>query len=156
MKKQILLYATNKAKDAIRFEEALASSLVGLNIERYASIERLTDRLIHAHGTKIMAVVYASSEKDLIDLYFSHHILRRAAVVLLLPDSERHTIALGHRLHPSFMCTTNTDVFHVAEVVRNIAVYGTVPRSSEQFRNPFESLLPDSLNQFHGQLNAAA
>jgi hypothetical protein len=156
LKKQILLYATDEVKDAILLEQVLANSSVGLAIERHASIESFTDRLIHINGAQTTAVIYASSEKELINLYFSQHILRRVTVVLLLPDSERHTIALGHRLHPSFMCTTSTDVFHVGEVVRKIAFSGIAPQPSKQFRNPFESLIPDSLNQYHGHLTAAA
>ena len=137
-------------------EQLLANSLVGLTIERHASIESFTDRLIHINCAKTMAVIYASSEKELINLYFSHHILRRVTVVLLLPDSERHTIALGHRLHPSFMCTTSIDVFQLVEVVRNIAVSGTVPQSSEKFRNPFESLIPITSAEFHNRMTEAA
>lgn len=76
--------------------------------------------------------------------------------MLLLPDSKRHTIALGHRLHPSFLCTISIDVVRLAEVVRNIAVNGNAPQPSEPFRNPFESLMPDSLMQFHDHWNAAA
>lgn len=66
MKKQILLYATNEVKDANLFEVAWANSTVGLNIERYASIEILADRLLHANGAKTTAVIYASSEKILL------------------------------------------------------------------------------------------
>jgi hypothetical protein len=156
LKKQILLYATNEVRDAVLFEEALTSSLAGLNIERYASIESLTDRLIHVNGTKIMAVIYAASEKDLIDLYFMQHVLRRVEVVLLLPDTERHTIAMGHRLNPCYMCTNNTDTSHLMEVVKNIAVNGTVPQPSEKFRNPFESLMPITSAEFHSHMTEAA
>ena len=136
--------------------QALRNVVTGSNFEHCRSIECLTDKLLQVVGTKAIAVIYAASEKDLVDLYFIQHFLRRVEVVLLLPDTERHIIAMGHRLNPSFMCTTSTDVFHVVEVVRNIAVSGIAPQPSEQFRNPFESLMPASLIQFHDHWTAAA
>lgn len=156
MKKEILFYAADRVSDANLLGDALKSVGMGLNVDRYSSIDCFTNGLLQAASSKKIAVIYAASEKDLIDLYFIKHVMRTVEVILLLPDTERHTIALGHCLHPSFMCTTNTDVFHVAKVVRNIAVNGTVPQPSEQFRNPFESLMPESLIQLHGHLNAAA
>jgi hypothetical protein len=156
LKKRILLYATNKARDAILFEEALASSLAGLNIESYASIDRLTDRLIHINGAKIMAVIYASSEKDLIELYFIQHLLRRVVLVLLLPDSEHDTVAMGHRLQPSFMYTINTDVSEITEAINSIIVNGSPLQTKGQFKNPFESIMPDRATESrHNLVNAA-
>lgn len=156
MKKQILLYATNDVRDTILFVQALTSSIAGFKIERHISIESLTDRLLQAASTKAIAVIYAASEKDLIDLYFIQHVLRRIEFVLLLPDTERHTIAMGHRLNPCFMNTTNIDISQIVDVVKNIAVNGPVPIVSNQFRNPFESLMPMTSAEFKNHMTEAA
>ena len=102
----------------------------------------------HNLDRKTVAVVSVATEKDLIDIYFMQHLLNKVQLVLLLPDTERHTIAMGHRLHPYFMCTTDTEVSNLMDVLKTIVAHGTPPKPYEQFRNPFESIMPNSLPFF--------
>jgi hypothetical protein len=115
------------------------------DVERYTTVECLAKRLLQKLESKTIAVVYVASEQDLIDLYFIQHLLRKVVLVLLISDTERHTIAMGHRLHPFFMCNADIQTSDLTIILNNIAHHGYPPKHAAPFDNPFESLQPHCL-----------
>jgi len=153
---QILYYGMNEGKNTNLLDKALKTIVSDAGVDRYTTVENLRDRLLQKFDVKTIAVVQAATEKDLIDLYFIQHHLRRVVLVLLLPNTERHTIAMGHRLHPYFMCSTDTEVCELMDALKTIVVHGTPPKSLEQFRNPFETLMPHRSSKFNDHWVQAA
>ena len=153
---QILYYGMNEGKNTNLLDKALKTIVSDAGVDRYTTVENLRDRLLQKFDAKTIAVVQAATEKDLIDLYFIQHHLRKVVLVLLLPDTERHTIAMGHRLHPYFMCSTDTEVCELMDALKTIVVHGTPPKSIEQFRNPFEALIPHRSPEFNDHWIQAA
>ena len=153
---QILYYGMNEGKNTNLLDKALKTIVSDAGVDRYTTVENLRDRLLQKFDAKTIAVVQAATEKDLIDLYFIQHHLRKVVLVLLLPDTERHTIAMGHRLHPYFMCSTDTEVCELMDALKTIVVHGTPPKSLEQFRNPFETLMPHRSSEFNDHWIQAA
>jgi hypothetical protein len=137
----VLCYSSREDSNSAKLKQALETFQAETLIEWYSSTEDLQGRLRSYNGRRTIALVSAATEKDLVDLFFIQHLLRRAMIVLLLPNTERHTIAMGHRLQPYFMCTSCTDVSQLAEVFRNIVACETPPQPVGQFRNPFESIM---------------
>ena len=89
-----------------------------------------------------MAVVSITSEEDLIDTYFIQHLLSKVLLIVVLPDRERHTVAMGHRLHPYFICCADGELARLAEVLRSIARHERPPEPTAPLRNPFEAVMP--------------
>ena len=153
---EALCYATHGDKNASRLEQVVRMCLPATQTEWYASVQNLKSRLLDNLEKKMIALVSVTTEKDLIDLYFIQHHLRRVVLVLLLPDTERHTIAMSHRLHPYFMCSADTEVSELMDVLKTILAHGTPPQSIEQFRNPFEALMPHRSSEFNDHWIQAA
>ena len=153
---EALCYATPGDKNASKLAQIVRTCLPAMQTEWHASVEKLKSRLLGNLDNKMIALVSVTTEKDLIDLYFIQHHLRRVVLVLLLPDTERHTIAMGHRLHPYFMCSTDTEVCELMDALKTIVVHGTPPKSLQQFRNPFETLMPHRLSEFNDHWIQAA
>jgi hypothetical protein len=156
LKVQILYYGMNEGKNIDLLDKALKTIVSDAGADRYTTVENLRDRLLQKFDAKTIAVVQAATEKDLIDLYFIQHLLRKVMLILLLPDIERHTIAMGHRLHPSFMCGADADVPEIAKAIHSIVVNGIHPQPIGQFGNPFESLIPWRLTESQDHLVHAA
>jgi hypothetical protein len=153
---EALCFATPGDENASKLEQNVRTCLPAMQTEWHASVENLISRLLGNLDKKMIALVSVATENDLIDLYFIQHHLRRAILVLLLPDTERHTIAMGHRLNPYFMCTADTEVSELMDVLKTIVVHGTPPKSIEQFRNPFEAPIPHRALDFNDHWIQAA
>ena len=140
---QVICYVTPEDKKRVDIIQGIQASTGLANVKYFSTSDDFRERLLHNLDRKTVAVVSVATEKDLIDIYFMQHLLSKVLLVLLLPDAERHTIAIGHRLHPCFMCSVNTDVSELMHALKSIALYGSPPKHIEQFRNPFESIMPN-------------
>lgn len=136
----ILYYAAHREKTGNEFIQALKTSVPGQSVERYATVEGLTRRLLRKLDIKTVAVVYAASDEDLIDIYYIQHLLSKVLLVLVLPDADPLTVAMGHRLHPCYMCTVDSELSGLVAALTSIVRRGYAPESMEAFRNPFEAL----------------
>jgi hypothetical protein len=112
------------------------------HIECHTTVGSLKDRLLHGLDKKTVAVVSITSEEDLIDTYFIQHLLSKVLLIVVLPDRERHTVAMGHRLHPYFICCADGELARLAEVLRSIARHERPPEPTAPLRNPFEAVMP--------------
>jgi len=95
IKMQILWRITPEDKNKTEIIQFVQSFSKQTNVEFFTIIESLKGRLLRNLRVKTVAVVPTASEKDLIDLYFAQHLLIKALLVLLLPDTEPYTIAMG-------------------------------------------------------------
>jgi hypothetical protein len=145
---QVICYVTPEDKKRVDIIQGIQASTGLANVEYFSTTDGFRERLHRNLNQKTVAVVSIATEKDLIDIYFIQHLLSKVLLVLLLPDTECHTIAMGHRLHPCFICSSNTYVSELIHALKNIAIHGSPPKSIEQFRNPFESIMPNSFPFF--------
>lgn len=139
---RILYYAAPGGEKGRELIGIVKTCMSEADVEYHATVGGFAERLRQKLGTKTIAIVRASSDQDLIDLYFVQHLLSRVVLVLLLPDNERLTVAMGHRLHPCFMCTVDADSLAFAGALRSIAYRAFAPEPMDAFRNPFEALAP--------------
>lgn len=138
----VLCYATPEDKNGVELRQTIQGCMPGAHTEYYTTIEGFKRRLLRNLDRKTVAVVSIVTEQDLIDIYFIQHLLNKVLLVLLLPDREYHTIAMGHRLHPCFMCCADPEMPDLAEVLKNITQHGSPLTCKTIFKNPFEALTP--------------
>jgi hypothetical protein len=153
---QVLCYVTPEDKNRVDILQGVQASTELASVEHFTTTDSFRERLLRNINQKTIAVVSIASENNLIDIYFIQHLLSKVQLVLLLPDTERHTIAMGHLLHPYFMCSADTEVSELMDVLKTIVVHGTPPKSIEQFRNPFEALIPHRSSEFNDHWIQAA
>lgn len=135
----IVGYAGKSNQYQGQLNEAINTLLPGVHVEWFTAISNLKHHLLQKGPGKTVAVVFVSEEKELIELYFIQHLLRRVSLVLLLPNAECETIAMGHRLHPCFMCSSDIPSHSFLTALRSITGQGFVHQSLSPFPNPYES-----------------
>jgi hypothetical protein len=147
---QVLCYVAPDDKNRTKIMQNVRVSVKQDNIEYFATTDSLRERLLLNLSQKTVAVVSIATEKDLIDLYFIQHLLSKVLLVLLLPDTEPQTIAMGNRLHPCFMCSADIQTSDFIAILENIINYGYAPKPRAPFRDFFESITLDNFPEYQG------
>lgn len=145
---QILWMVTPEDKNKIKIMQCGQAFSQQTNVEFFTATDSFKERLLYNYSLKTIAVVSIASENDLIDLYFIQHLLSKVSLVLLLPDTEPHTIAMGHRLHPFFMCSVGIRMSELVAILNNIIDNGYAPKPNMLFRNSFESIASSNISEF--------
>lgn len=144
---QFLGYAALENKSGAILRQVLETACPAIQIEWFTNLEHVKTRLLGRIDKKTLAFILASTEKDLIDLYFFEHLLRKVSLVLVLPDTECDTVALGHRLHPSFLYQDDLESDRCIKAFRAIIRGGAVTQSLSAFSNPFQAPLAEYLRE---------
>jgi len=83
------------------------------SIEIHTDILTLSQRLKQSFGKKTVAVICADTFEDLIDIYLIKHLFCGVALILILPDNEKDTLAMGSLLRPLFTFSINSNFFDI-------------------------------------------
>jgi hypothetical protein len=100
-------------------------------IELYEDVESLSKTLDEIIDKKTFAVVLAETEEHLLDVYSIKHRLYKAPFLLVLPDREKDTLAMGYRLKPHAVCYVDSTEKEIKSALRNVV------RSRQKRRNEF-------------------
>ena len=120
LKMNLLLYLP-VSKESDRLLYKLIENFVledGLEIHR--AFENFSKRLRQPAKELIMAIVFAADRNDLSDIISIRDLLCDIRIMLILPDREEGTIALGHTLRPRFLTYADSDFGEVIAVLANI------------------------------------
>jgi hypothetical protein len=117
----MLVYATSNDGTKELLEKALELVLPKSRIESHESVESLKRRLLSPAGSDTVLLVMPDGKEDLEALMPIRNILFNLKTILVLPDKSEETVALGHRLRPSFLSYKDSDFSDVAAVVRKMA-----------------------------------
>jgi hypothetical protein len=100
-----VIYFTAKRGPAIDpFLCALDKRFSHTRIDVFTKQNDLITKLKTQHSSSgNIIILRAVSEETLIDIYFMCHHLRSLPSILILPDSEEHTVALGLRTKINFL-----------------------------------------------------
>ena len=85
-----------------------------------ANLAELRASLAARHADLHFVVLAPSTHDELNELVALASLLSGIAIIVLLPSSERETIALAHRLRPRFVLPANGDLDEAVAVVVNI------------------------------------
>ncbi len=89
-------------------------------VEVYRTIRSLSERLSLPRSSPAIAVLHARSKRELSDIVSLGHLFNDVRVILILPDREDETIALGHRVRPRFLTFGDSDFTEVLEVLHKM------------------------------------
>jgi hypothetical protein len=113
----ILYFNTGKNETGNDLLKILESHVPGKHIQVCMDIHSFSKQLIQLQQRNTIAVILTFDEEDLMELYTAKHLLYKVAPILILPDEERDTIALGFRCQPFFMTSIHRDLTKIGYIV---------------------------------------
>jgi hypothetical protein len=111
----VLFYSTGTAGE--RLQRVIQELVPKEKLEIYRSFEAFSERLRRPMEDIPVAVILAASEDDLLTILSISHLLYDVRFILILPDREDPTVAIGHSLRPRFLSYTDSDFREVAAVL---------------------------------------
>lgn len=111
----VLLYSTGEAGE--RLQIVIRDLVPEDKLEVYTSLENFSDRLRKPMDDIPIAVILAASDNDLLTILSISHLLYDVRFILVLPDREDPTVAIGHSLRPRFLSYTDSDFREVTAVL---------------------------------------
>jgi hypothetical protein len=76
--------------------------------------------LRHRSDNNIVALLQLKNKNELTDIFLLKNLLGNIPIILVLPDRENNTIALGYKLCPRFIAYADSDFLDVASVMIKI------------------------------------
>jgi hypothetical protein len=100
-----------------RLQELMETVVPEENRATYRDIQAFSQRLREpAEGQRIV-LLSASSRQDLSLIQSIRSLLSDESIIIILPDREGDTIAMGHSLHPRFLTYVDSDFTDLAGVL---------------------------------------
>jgi len=105
-------------------------------IEVMRSKETLAKRLSQVACGKAIVILITSDRQDLIYFRSMIRLLRKARVLLIIPNPEPEIVSIGYKLEPRFLTTEAENFSEVSAVIRYM-VEGEKERICVSTRKPF-------------------
>ena len=116
----LFFYSTETGGTGGQLQRLVEALVPEEKVEVYRTIRRLSERLYLPRDSMPIAVLHARSKSELTDIVSLAHLFNDVRIILIVPDREDETIALGHRLRPRFLAFINSDLTKVSEVLRKM------------------------------------
>jgi hypothetical protein len=100
-----------------RLRDAIEMLAVKERPQIYADLEEACQRVNQPLSSSNIFVLMAANSMGLDGIVEKRERLRDVPVILILPDSEKKTIELGHTLYPRFVSYIDSDFKDVAGVL---------------------------------------
>jgi len=106
---QLLLYSSGEGENTKRLVAAVHKVIPKGRIEFFKSLDDFSKRLRRPAEPDSVAVLSASSRKELSQMRTLRGLLPEIYVVLVIPDRKKSTIELAHHLLPRFLSQEDSD-----------------------------------------------
>ena len=116
----VLFYSTGEAGDKLL--KVIRKLAPEDKLEVYDTLMGFSDRLRKPTGDIPVAVIVAASENDLLTILSISHLLYDVRFILVLPDRQDLTVAIGHSLMPRFLTYADGDFKEVTAVLNKTMV----------------------------------
>ncbi len=121
---KVLFFSTTTEGAGRGIQERLGTLVPEGRVEVYRSIEDLANGLHRLLDPDTIAILRARDREELSHIVSMRDLLQGVRVILLLPDGEEETIALGHRLRPRFLSNGENDFSDTLSVLRKMLRHG--------------------------------
>lgn len=116
----VILYSKGKKESGKHLMEIIKKAVGDANLEIYASIDELIERLHKPLVDISVVILHAGSRSELMDIIYLEDLLGDLRIILVLPDSEPGALHKAHSLHPRFIATSQSDFKNLDIVVRRM------------------------------------
>lgn len=120
---QIYLFSSEIKEIGERIQGIIQELLPSDYLEILRSVESLSWKLQEPQeeqGDKPIVVAVVRGKEELLDLISIRELLYPVRLVLVLPDAEKDTVSLGHRLRPNFLTYIHSDLKELEAVLQRM------------------------------------
>jgi hypothetical protein len=112
----IILYS--RSSEALgSMQDMVARLIPKVRIDPYQTVEELSESLRLSAYDSTVVVIIAADRGDLSDLSSLQQLLWGTRTILVLPDADDETVALGHSLRPRFVASREDGLENVVAVL---------------------------------------
>ncbi len=116
----IIFYCTGKDVYYDNLSSLIASCSRQKRVEIHKDIETLSRKIKQSYKNKAVAVICAETFEDLVDIYMIKHLLSGIAFILILPDNEKDTLAMGSLLRPIFTFSIKSNISDIYAALQRL------------------------------------
>jgi hypothetical protein len=113
----LLFYSKAESKVGERLLNIIESAGLAESIEICRNLADLAHRLRDFATAPSVGVLIASTDQDLLEFLSIYHLLQWLRIILVLPDKDKQTISLAHRLGPRFLTYADSDLGAIGSVL---------------------------------------
>jgi hypothetical protein len=113
----IILYSSGSNEQGERLERMIALFFLKRRIEKYRDLAGLGKKLHEPYNHGDVVLLAPASKEELSHLLDLQDLLSGTRIVLVLPDRDEETVAMGHRLRPRMVSYNDSDYLDVAAVL---------------------------------------
>ena len=118
LKMTVLLFSSELRKAEHQLRQILQG--LGQGVEVYRSIRRFAKRFERPRGDLSLIILLIPNHEILSELIAMRDQMYDLPIALMLPDSNRKTILIGHQFYPRFITFTDTDYQDLTLTLQNI------------------------------------
>jgi hypothetical protein len=116
----LIVYIPQRYKPGRRLQKMVGHLNWQDTIEIFYTLKRFLSRLRQPNGDEDIAVIMASSTKELDELVVNKDLLSSCRLILILQDDKEKTIAKGHLLRPRFLSYRDQDFTALSSVLQKM------------------------------------
>jgi hypothetical protein len=117
---EVIYFSKEKPTEGCRFLKAVRQKASGRRIVAISDVEEFKGELAGKRRKGRIAIIVASDEQALIDIYFARSFLGGVSSILVLPDHEKLTAALAFRIRPDYTFPADAGVGAITSAVNDI------------------------------------
>ena len=126
----LILYANDSNEAGERLQNAIESIVPENQTEIYQTTFSLYQRLRKPKSEVAVAVLLATTRKELLEIHSMKDLLRDIRIILILPDTEGDTVSMGFKLYPRFASYADGNFKDVAAVLEKMLRNGYLSNGS--------------------------
>lgn len=116
----IIVYSNGKNGIWSKLREVVEAVSPSVTVETFRSISDLSARLHKPAFNSPIVVLLAMNREDLENIVAIQDLLFDSRIVLILPDKEDDTMALGHTMRPRFVSCRDSSFSDIAAVLNKM------------------------------------
>ncbi len=125
----ILLYTRSEEETEQRFRSAIETAVAGRTVNVSDDIGSLTGWLSDSPYSGTILLILVDTKEDLVELLSVRKLLFDVRTILVLPDKNSDTVAIGHSLRPRFISYKDGNFLDVAAVLGKMIETTAAPPS---------------------------
>lgn len=117
---EVIYFSKEKPAEGFGRLKAIRRRVSGRRITAISDMEEFKAELAGKRGKRRIAIIIASDEQTLIDIYFARSLLSGVPSILVLPDHENLTAALAFRIRPDHTFPADAGIGALTSAVNSI------------------------------------
>ncbi len=119
----IIFYLPETTEVGKRIQKIVEKIEFQAETEVYRDMDGLSYRLRQPKAVPTIATILAATQKDLKELTSIQHLLSGIPTVVILPDREKETTAVGYTFSPRFLTYVDSNLDEIVAVLDKMVKY---------------------------------